>query len=119
MIGLFQDRCIAVVCHSNRQSAPSLCFGQARQGEWRGTACSDRDDNVGGSDFVLLGKPGSLIDRVLGAFHRLQQGVPAAGYKKEQPLLRPAEGGNESRAVLDSQSAGGSGSDIDQPAAVP
>src|SRR5262249_15821077 len=99
-------------------SAGSFCSGWAGQRERGGTARSDRDDNVGRADFVLLGEPGSLIDRVLGAFHRLQQGVPTAGYEKEQPLLRPAEGRNEFRAVLDGQPAGGSGADIDQPAAV-
>src|SRR5262245_63587482 len=118
LIGLLQARRIANVGTSYRQSAASLCLGEARQGERRGTARSDRDDNVGGADFVLLGKPGSLIDRVLGAFHRLQQGVPAAGYEKEQPLLRPAEGRNELRPVLDGQPARGPGADVDQPTAV-
>src|SRR5262249_45929040 len=115
MIGLFQDRCIAVVCNSNCQSAPSLCFGEAGQGERRGTARSNCDDNVGRAVLVLLGEPGSLIDRVRGAFHRLQKSVPASGYKKWQPLLRPAEGRNELGAVLDGQSAGGPGADIDEP----
>jgi hypothetical protein len=64
------------------------------------------------SDFVLLGKPGSLIDRVLGPFQRPQQGVPAACYEKQQPLLRPAESRNQLRAVLDGQSARGPGADI-------
>jgi hypothetical protein len=66
---------------------------------------------------VLLSKPGGLIDRVLRAFHRPQQRIPASCNEQQQPLLRPTEGWNKFRAVLDSQSAGGAGADIDQPSA--
>src|SRR5262249_54369535 len=48
---------------------------------------------------------------------RLKQGVPAPGNEQEQPLLRPTEGRNELRAVLDRKPAGGSSADINEPAA--
>ena len=67
---------------------------------------------------MLLSKPGGLIDRDLRAFHRPQQRIPASCNEQQQPLLRPTEGWNKFRAVLDGQSAGGSGADIDQPAGV-
>src|SRR4029453_9814379 len=98
------------------QSAPSVCLGWAGQGERRGTARGNSDDNVIATDVVLLSKPGGLIDRVLRAFHRPQQRIPASCNEQQQPLLRPTEGWNKFRAVLDGQSAGGSGADIDQPA---
>jgi hypothetical protein len=67
---------------------------------------------------VLLNNSDSLINRVLSAFHRPQQSILAAGYEQQQPILRPTERRNQLGTILDSQSAGGSSADIDQPAAI-
>jgi len=39
---------------------------------------------------VLLSKPGSLIDRILGPFRRPQQSVPAVGYEKQERAIMRA-----------------------------
>jgi hypothetical protein len=65
---------------------------------------------------VLLGKAVSLIDRVLGPFDRTQQRVPASSNEQQQALLGPTESRNELRPVLDGESAGGAGADIDEAA---
>src|SRR5205814_341119 len=109
-------RSVAVVGNADRQSAASLCFIEAGDGERRGAAGGDGDDDVIAADFVLLGKAVSLIDRVLGSLDRTQQRVPAAGNEQQQPLLRPTECRNELRPVLDGEPPGGAGADIDEAA---
>src|SRR6266849_6253803 len=44
--------------------------------------------------------------------------ILADRHEQQQPILRPAERRNQLGTILDSQSAGGSGTDIDQPAAI-
>ena len=118
MIRLLQDRSTAIVRHADCQSPPSLCFAEAGYGERCGTARGDSDDDIRRPNLVLLNKSSSLVDRVLGPFDRAKQRVPAPGNEQEQPLLRPTEGWNELRAVLDRKPAGGPGADINEPSAL-
>jgi hypothetical protein len=110
-------RCLTIVGDANRQRAIFLGLAQTGDRKGSGAARGDRDHHICVADLMGLYQFSRMRRLILGAFDGSQECVFPAGNEKEKAVLRPAEGRDQFRPVLDGQAARGPGAGIDQPSA--
>ena len=116
MLGVVEQRRVAVVGNADGERTPPLGLAQARHGERRRAARRQRDHYILGPDIDQLVATPDLIFRALDGLHHRR---PAAGEQQDKPVARPAEGRHQLGAVLHGKPPGGSRPGVNEAAAGP